>query len=361
MKDRSDPVPAGDALADAAANLLVGCGGFAAGDEIVVCREDPALGWYDGRLAATVAGAADALGIRARVCDVPAPGIPPDADTAAMLASAANIVFFARLGDQDRFGPSGGLGRRVMVYARDLAALASSFGRMPHAAMLTFKAAMDDVLFSAEEIVITCPDGTRIAGRVPAAARTPKPPDVTVRRFPLGVPAPVPAAGFSGCVALTDALTPTGNRSYDPPVLFLSAPVLAWVESGRITGFEGASADVAAITAHYRHLGDLFGITPDVVHSWHGGIHPGCRFYPARGTDRDLWSNTVFSSPRLLHFHTCGTEAPGEISWNLVDATVTVDGTVLLDRGRLFPRRFAALAGVIAADAHLQALFGPAG
>ncbi|MBE2276165.1 MAG: hypothetical protein IAE87_07695 [Rhodobacteraceae bacterium] len=361
MKDRSDPVLAADALAEAAANLLVGCGGFAAGDEVVICREDPAHGWYDGRLAATVAGVADALGMRARVYDVPAPGLLPDADTAELLASASNIVFFARLGDQGRFGPSGGLGRRVMVYARDLAALASSFGRMPHAAMLAFKVAMDEILFSAEEIVITCPAGTRIAGQVPAAARRHKPQDVTVRRFPLGVPAPVPAAGFSGGVVLTDALTPTGNRTYDPPVLFLTAPVVAWVESGRIVGFEGAQADVAAIDAHYRHLADLFGITPDVVHSWHGGIHPGCRFYPARGTDRDLWSNTVFSSPRLLHFHTCGTEAPGEISWNLVDPTVTVDGTVLLDRGRLFPGRFAALAGVIAANADLQALFGAGG
>lgn len=95
-----------------------------------------------------------------------------------------------------------------------------------------------------------------------------------------------------------------------------------------------------------------------MVHSWHAGLHPGCRFFAAEGSDRDYWSNTVFSSPRVLHFHTCGATAPGEISWNLVDATVTVDGVPLWQAGTLRPRAFAALTAVLDAHPALGALFG---
>ncbi len=354
-------MPADPALAEAAGNLLFACGGLKPGDAVVICREDPAYGWYDAGLAEVLLATATGLGLAAELRDLPPPGVEPDAATAALLLSSANLIFLARLGDQGRFGPSGGLGRRVMVYARDLAAFGSAFGRTPHAAMQDFKAAMDAVLFSAVEITITCAAGTLITGR---AARAPAetssaltPPDVTVRRFPLGVPAPVPGAGFSGRVALVDALTPTGNRSYEPAVLFLQGPVLALVEAGRITGFEGAAQDVATVEAHYRRVSDRFGIDPGVVHSWHGGLHPACPFHLPTGTDRDLWSNTVFANPRLLHFHTCGAAAPGEISWNIIDPTVTVDGTPLVESGVLRPHAFAPLMTAMAAHAALGALF----
>lgn len=345
------------ALAEGARNLLCNCAGFGPGDEVVICREDARHGWYDASLAPAVATEARRLGLAVRLVDVPAPddmgchGLPDE------LTEARNVVFFARIGDHDRFGAAGG-GRRVMVYARTPADLASEFGRTLHEAMSRLKQAVDGVLFAADVIEITCPRGTAVRG---AVGRAPGPvPDVTVRRFPLGVPAPVPAAGFSGRVALARNLTPTGNRAYRPPVLPLSAPVTAEIEGGRIAGFHGAPDAVAAIEAHYRHVAGLFGIDPFTVHSWHAGLHPGCRFVDDDGRDSDLWSNSVFSSPRLLHFHTCGTEAPGEISWNIVDATVRVDGKALWLDGRLRPAAFPSLAACIARHDALAALFpGP--
>jgi len=338
-----DPRPDPRLLSAAAQNLLVDCAGLRAGDEVVICYETADYGWYDAGAAMAVAAEAEALGLRVRRCEA----LPPDRDqppeVTQLLASTANIVFFARIGDQGRFDGAG-QGRRVMVYARNAADLASEFGRVPHRAMVGLKTAVDAVLFSARAIDITCPNGTRISGRAPGAGGDGAiPADVTTRRFPLGVPAPVPAKLFSGRVALTGALTPTGNRCYDPAVLPLQGVVFGLVEHGRITGFEGNAADVSRIRAHYETVANGFGIDPYVVHSWHAGIHPGCPFFGAAERGLDYWSNTVFSNPRLLHFHTCGTVAPGEISWNVVDATVLVDGVPLWQNGRMRPRAFPAL------------------
>ena len=358
MRDALSPDTRGldpQALEQAVRNLLCECGGFNAGEDLVICREDAGHGWYDATVAEAVAQEAARLGLNVTLRDAPPPDAPQPEEITALIASEASIVYFARIGDQDRFGAAGAAGRRVMVYARNAGDLASDFGRAPHGAMRALKTAVDQVLQSAERIEITCGNGTAMAGRV--APQPGNPADTTVRRFPLGVPAPVAAAGFSGRVALVDSLTPTGNRSYDPPVLPIAGLVFAVVEQGRIQGFEGPAPDVAAIEAHYAHVGDLFGIDPWVVHSWHAGLHPGCPFFPAEGRDRDYWSNTVFSNPRLLHFHTCGTAAPGEISWNLVDASVTLDGVPLWQQGVMRPRNFAPLRESLAEHPALQALF----
>lgn len=339
----SRPSPAPEKLSQAARNLLCDCAGLAPGDDVVICHEPPEYGWYDAGIPGAVAAEAEALGLKVRQ----ALAMPPDRDQppelAALLASTANVIFFARIGDQGRFD-GGAAGRRVMVYARDVQTLASEFGRVPHATMTALKRAVDAVLFSAAEIEITCPAGTHMTGHAPGSAAAPA--DVTTRRFPLGVPAPLPADGFSGRVALTRALTSTGNRALDTPVVPLGDTVLAQVDRGRITGFEGVAADVARIRDQYDAVAARFGIEPFIVHSWHAGIHTGCPFFDVSGQDPEYWSNTVFSSPRMLHFHTCGRAAPGEISWNVVDPTVRVDGTPLWTGGRFTPEAFPSLAGL---------------
>ena len=49
------------------------------------------------------------------------------------------------------------------------------------------------------------------------------------------------------------------------------------------------------------------------------------------------WAQTVFTNPRVLHFHTCGTGPPGEICWMVIDPTITIDGVALWENGRLHP------------------------
>ena len=82
-------------------------------------------------------------------------------------------------------------------------------------------------------------------------------------------------------------------------------------------------------------VSELFDIEPMYVHSWHAGIHPGCSFIGDPKNDPNRWGNTIFQNPRVLHFHTCGAQPPGEISWNIIDPTIEIDGTIFWESGKL--------------------------
>jgi hypothetical protein len=73
--------------------------------------------------------------------------------------------------------------------------------------------------------------------------------------------------------------------------------------------------------------------------------------------DPARWSNTVFTSPRFLHFHTCGENPPGEICWMVLDPTVIIDGVALWEGGRLYPERFASTNAVLDYAPELAAAF----
>lgn len=349
-------------LEDGARNLLFGCGGFARGERLLIVHEDPSLGWYDAAAPQAVAALAAREGIDVTLCRTATveAGADPHAD--ALIAAHDNVVFFARLGDRNRFAAPG-RGRTVMCYATTAAALASPFGTTPHAAMVDLKRAVDAALFAADEITLACPLGTKVCGRAPGALDTAA--EVGVRRFPLGVPTPMPAEGFSGTVVLARYLTPTGSRVYEPAVLPLASPVLAEIAAARITALSGAEDVVGAVSAHYHALAARFGIDPGVVHSFHAGIHAGCHADRPAADNADRWSNTVFSSPRALHFHTCGAYAPGEICWMVTDPTITLDGCALWQDGRFVPQAHPQTAAALARHPALGDLFaappGPLG
>jgi hypothetical protein len=183
------------------------------------------------------------------------------------------------------------------------------------------------------------------------------PADVSVRRFPMGVPAPVDAAGFSGRVALANYLTPTGSQPYEPAAVAIGQPVFARIGRGRILGLDGNEDEVRTITGHYGFVAGLFGIDPNAVHSWHAGIHPACAYTMDAAADPDRWSNTVFTNPRFLHFHTCGDYAPGEICWMVLDPTVSIDGVDLWEEGKLCVSRFDETAACIREWPELRMLY----
>lgn len=329
-------------LAEGARNLLFGCAGFVPGDEVLVVREDPACGWYDRAAPDAVVAEARTAGLKVTVADTGPPCARGGDRVAELLADHPNAIFFARIGDQNRFGELDGGRKLVMSYARTEEALSSPFGRIDHRAMAGLKSAVDDVLRSARNVAITCPHGTALSGELAPDGRDADG-EVSVHRFPLGVPRPVSARALSGEVCISRPLTPTGSGVYEPACLRLESLVAIRVEEGRIVGFDGGADDVDAIRQHYERVARKFGIEPFVVHSWHAGIHPGCT-----GADvwenADLWANTVFNHPRYLHFHTCGDYAPGEISWMLADATITIDGSPMWDRGRICVENFEPLA-----------------
>ena len=343
-------------MALGARNLLLNCAGLSAGDELLIIHEDPAFGWHDLDAPRAVARAAEALGMHPRFLMVGAPGNDPDPVVEAAMEDAPCVVFFARIGDQDRFGEPDPKRRKVMSYARRAESLGSAFAMTDHNAMLALKSAVNHALRKAAHIRITCPLGTDIAGITPAPDPD-GPQDVTMQRFPVGVPMPLGAQTLDGEVVLARYLTPTGSKVYDPAWLELPRPVTAQVGQGRIMRFDGAPQDTAAIQSHYTTVSRQFDIDPGIVHSWHAGIHPGCAYGWPAGNDPDRWSNSVFQNPRFLHFHTCGAYPPGEICWMVLDPTVELDGVPLWKDGALAPDAFPTIRAAIDASPQLQALF----
>lgn len=244
-----------------------------------------------------------------------------------------------------------------MCYIRDMDMLASPFGTLQYSAIRDLKNAIDNLLMNADNIEVSCPLGTHFSG-TPKFNQNEEAVDVGVLRFPLGVPTPMPGGGFSGRVVMDRFLAPTGSRVYDPPFIKLEEPVFAEIEMGRITDFTGPQNTVNRVKDHYSRVAGEFNIDPAVVHSWHAGIHPGCDYQVAEADNPDRWSNTVFSDPDYVHFHTCGDYAPGEISCTLPGHTIKINGVTVWKNGKLLPHVFKETKVCLEKWPDLNALFG---
>lgn len=333
----------------AVTNLLTHCAGLRAGDRMLIVAESADFGYYDGITAQAIAEAANARGIETRLVMVPFQEVirAITKDEAAQMASVNCTLFLARLGDQMRFREMPKGTRAIVCYTLDMASFCSAYGTAHYAALEALKHAIDDMVSTAQDIRVTCPLGTDFRGRGSGISKEQRK-DVTIKRFPMSVFAPVPAAPFTGQAALAGFLMGTGSRYYTPYGLALQAPLLAVFEGGRLQRFEGRADDVAQATAHMMTVAGRFNLDAGVVHSWHAGIHPGCAHTLPVHDDYQRWSGSAFGNPRVLHFHTCGTEAPGEISWNIIDPTIWIDGVAVWQDGRLFPERVPGGAAILA-------------
>jgi hypothetical protein len=234
--------------------------------------------------------------------------------------------------------------------------LASGFGTAHHHAFVALKHAIDAMIATATEIHVTCPMGTDFSGPgldvQPVAAQ-----DVSIQRFPMSVFSPIPAGGYSGRVALAGFLLGTGSTYYDPYGKVLKHVLFAHFEAGRLVRFEGDAEDEARANSHYDYVAQTYRLDRNCVHSWHAGIHPGCSFAQSATGDFARWSGSAFGNPRVMHFHTCGNFAPGEISWNTIDPTIRVDGVEVWQDGRLIPERVPGGAKILADYPCAAALF----
>ena len=343
-------------LAAGARNLLVNCVELGAGESLVIVREDPDLGWYDGQTAQAIADEARTLSVKPTMLDVGAPENSRDLGVSEAIEAHICTVFMSRIGDQDRFADPVPGKKTVMCYARDTAEMASAYGRTNHRAMLQLKAAVNDLLLAADTVRITCPLGTDISGNVSKTNKE-TPADVSVRRFPIGVPQPLDASQMSGRVALARFLTPTGSKTYEPSSVPIHETVVAEISNGRIAGLTGEAEDMERIRGHYNLVAGLFGLDADIVHSFHAGIHPGSTYAIGAGANPDRWANSAFTNPRVLHFHTCGDYPPGEICWMVIDHTLTVDGKALWQDGRLCVEAFKQTARCLEDWSELRPMF----
>lgn len=346
-----------DGTRRAVENMLFGCAGAEPGERLLVLEEPPDLGHYDNDLAPAIVEAAEGLGLHVLRHDIgfsPEPAEFADA-VMAQMASADHILYLARLGDQMRFRPLPHADKSIVSYAVTLASLAGPFGTVPHPAMMALKTAVNTAMAGAVEIHVSCPLGTDLRGRmIPLDGQVA---DVGIRRFPMCVFAPVPMNGFAGRVAIARFLVGTGSIYYEPFLHGFDGVAMVHVHGSRVSGYDGPADVVAGIRAHVGNLADRYGLDGDFVHSWHGGIHPGCGFAGHAKDNPGRWSGSAFGNPRLLHFHGCGAYAPGEVCWNLLDPTVTLDGVALWQQGRLYPDRIPGGAAVLEACPELAALF----
>ncbi|WP_170765049.1 hypothetical protein [Ruegeria lacuscaerulensis] len=315
-----------------ARNLLMNCARATAGDRLLIAYEPPEFGYFDADSVAIVSGVARSMGLSVDTVDVGFnPGNPHlSPDLLARFETADIILFLARLGDQLRFSDMP-QGKKIIVsFALSRELFGSGFSNGHHDAFLELKAGINAVLHTAQDVHFTCPLGTDVRGR-PEMNLKPDG-DTSILRFPMSVFTPVPAHSFSGRVALS-FLTGTGSKYYDEYTIEFDCPVFAHMNNGRLTGFEGNPTDTARAEAHYDRVAKRFGIDRNFVHSWHAGIHPGCGYPWDMRDNYERWGGAAFGNPRILHFHTCGAYAPGEISWNVFDPTIVIDGITYWDNG----------------------------
>ena len=344
-------------LSQGARNLLIDCADCQPGDSVLIIHETCDSPHYDPELGPALCKVAARHHLRAKMLSVPfnSEVRDPDAALAEEIAQADCTIFLARLGDQIRFRPNSVRSTQVINYALDCEMLASSFGTTEYAAFDQLKDLVNAALASTSEIHVTCPAGTDFRGRPPLMDQTAG--DTTLKRFPVSVFAPVGATGFEGRIAQKGFLTGTGSQYYSPWACELKEPLFVLFEGTRITGFEGSATDVAAAKAHYEFVAQRYGIDPYCIHSWHAGIHPGCEYRQTAGSNFERWSGSAFGNPRLLHFHTCGDYPPGEISLNVLDPTVHIDGIAVWEDGRFYPERLAGGADLLAAYPSMRATF----
>lgn len=327
-------------LSQGALDLLTDCVGGQSGERLLIVEEPKGCGYFDDDAPQLTAAAARALGLL--VYSTQAPETFSNAEQIArfidILRGFDHVVFFARVGDQIRFSDFSGMPPSTMVYALDKDMLDSAFGTACYQGLCEVKSLLDEAFTSARHIRVTCPRGTDYAGRPDSAAQNPSR-EVSLKRFPMLVPRPISAQGFSGRVVLSRFLTGTGSHFYEPYTLPLDSDVHAIVRNSRLLRFEGCQTEIDKVNKHYHDIASRFDIDPWYVHSWHAGIHPACTFKQDARQDTLRWSGSAFGNPRILHFHTCGDYAPGEISWSVVDPTIVLDEVAVWEDGNLHPER----------------------
>ena len=318
---------------EGARNLLINCAGLSSGDRVLIVHEPAGLGFYDDDLAEGLAQVARSLGAETELCEV---AFDPDADRLpdhinTRAERADQVIFAARLGDQLRFTTIGDGHTMVVSYALSKAMMSTAFASANYDGFVEIAALVDRTIAESRQIEVTCPAGTKFSGTASTSHNSEG--EVSIRRFPKLIFTPVQADRFSGRVALCGFLVGTGSRYYDPYAVEFQGPIAALFKDGRLTGFEGSASDRAIAERHYDFVSEKFGIDRNCVHSWHAGLHPSCAYDGAAADNYERWSGSAFGNPRLLHLHTCGSTPPGEISLNIVDPTIIIDGLKVWERG----------------------------
>jgi hypothetical protein len=357
LKESVVPQSYKDRFAKGVRNLLMNCADCRPGQSVLIVCETDTVGYYDPMMGYAIQTVGEQLDLKTKIVGVPwnRDVCDPSKALTQKMIEADCTLFLARLGDQIRFRPRNSATTQVISYALDCEMLASPFGTIDYRAFEVLRDLINTAVLMASDIHVTCPAGTDFRGS--PSVFTTAGSDITRKRFPISVHAPITAGGFRGCIAQNGFLTGTGSQYYTPWSCRLDDTLFVNFEDNHITGFDGLPNDVAAAKAHYEFVGEKYGLDTYYVHSWHGGIHPACAFFEPAGVHFERWSGSAFGNPRLMHFHTCGAYPPGEISLNILDPTIRIDGIAVWEGGVLHPERMTGGAALLDAYPDMQLAF----
>ncbi|MYJ87079.1 MAG: hypothetical protein F4044_05125 [Rhodobacteraceae bacterium] len=318
-------------------NLLVRCANIESQKKVLLVHEEEKHGFCDMNAVVQAKRYCDNLGATTEVIEIPftpeAPVISPSIRR--QMEEAEIVIFFARLVDQIRFRDFPSCSKTIMNYASTTSRLESSFGCANYEEYCNLKFHLDSVFSNAKEIRVTCPRGTDFTG--PGDKMMGKEGDVSIIRYPMLVFSPISAKDYSGKIAIPGFLIGTSCNYYPDYFLELEETLFVMFEGERLLGFEGKASDVDRANSHLDFVSERYGLDRNRVFSWHAGIHPGNVYHENARINPMVWCSTCFGNPRLLHFHTCGNEPPGEISWNVLDPTICVDGVEIWTEGKFNP------------------------
>lgn len=337
---------------EGARNLLVNCADVRPGEKVLIVGEEGPHAYYDKSVCALIAEEAQRLGARADVLIAPETSGPedfPESLSSAMQAASCSI-FVARLGDQIRFCPLPGQGRKAMCYLPDIDYLADPFARNHYDILRQVNFEMEKAIHNASTYRITCHKGTDVTGNMGTApgksSNDNRMTPFSMDLFPVMIFPPLTCSGMSGHLALSYWLTTSSTHRYPDPVLKLDTTITAHVDSGRITRFEGDAEEVARTRSHFERIGRIVGGDPMAVNSWHTGINPRTFYKNNPEEDIERWGDMVYGSPRFTHFHACGSD-PGDISIMLLDATISFDGVEYWKDGHFIFLERPEIAGIL--------------
>ena len=318
-------------------NLLLTCVGLAAGQSLLLVQEPEDEKIYRSEVVEMIAVRARELGAQTttQIYElITEPGHFPNALVNAM-EQADHTVFMSRIGDHSRFIPLSGRSTKTQCYALDAHMLASHYAGACYKLMTQLHRKFEAELMAAKHWNISCALGTDLSGDFSwRSQQGGEDDDFSLQLFPVTTFKPVSCDNANGNVALSRWLMPGGVAKVEPAFLSFDGVVMATVEAGELTNFEGPEAAAKQLNDHSDHVANTLNINRNRVHSWHAGLNPHTFFDDCIVNDLKRWEGISFASPRYLHIHTCGDVPPAEITWSVFNPTVVIDGDTSWENGQ---------------------------
>ena len=127
-------------------NLLYNCAKLTKNDSLLIISEDSKFGWYDQDASRAVYDyAKNKLGLKAKLLSVSEPKNNSINSIETIIDDYDCTIFFARIGDQDRFEHKSFNTKRVMSYVRNIESLTSSFASTNYVEMNEFKNVINEL------------------------------------------------------------------------------------------------------------------------------------------------------------------------------------------------------------------------